>query len=472
VTAAPIRSGTDRPDDPAEGAAAALAGAALEDGDAVADAAAGAPREPKPAGARGGMFRSLRVRNYRLYASGQLISLTGTWMQRVAQDWLILELTNSGTILGLVTMLQFAPSIVLSPFGGVLADRVEKRKLLMVTQTCISTCAMVLGILVLTHHIHVWHVILLASILGVVTSLDAPGRQSFVVEMVGKDDLQNAVALNAAIFNSGRVLGPSIAGVVIAAVGTGWAFVGNSLFTLAVVTALARMRPAELHPAPRVARAKGQVREGLRYIRSRRAVWVPMTLAAIVGVFGQSLQITSALLARQVFGLGADAYGLLTTATAVGAFTGAILATRRSGPATNRQLLQRAFIFGAFEVVSGLLPSFIATAGALVFVGFFMITFGTSSNSAVQLGIEPTMRGRVMAIYLVCSMGGGALGGPLVGHVAQVFTPRVAVAAGGTVIMLASVLLALYLGSTTESVRSSAASRGSGARGSADKAEA
>ncbi|HKC28658.1 MAG TPA: MFS transporter [Jatrophihabitans sp.] len=221
------------------------------------------------------MFRSLRVRNYRLYASGQLISLTGTWMQRVAQDWLVLELTNSGTALGVVTALQFGPSLLLGLWGGVIADRGDKRRILLATQSALSVVALLLGLLDVAGVVQYWHVLVLATALGLITAIDTPVRQSFVVEMVGKDDLTNAVGLNSAIFNSGRIIGPAVAGVMISAVGTGWAFIANAASGIAVVTALVRMRPDELFPSPALARARGQLREGLRYVRARPDLVAP-----------------------------------------------------------------------------------------------------------------------------------------------------------------------------------------------------
>ena len=422
----------------------------LQKADPIAeDEADVVPAETTPGpGVRKSMFRALRVRNYRLYAMAQLISLTGTWMQRVAQDWLVLDISNSGTILGLLTTLQFGPSILISPLGGVLADRVDKRRLLMATQTAQASCALVLGLLVLADRVQLWHVVTLAGCLGVVTAIDAPARQSFVIEMVGVEDMPNAVAMNSTIFNLGRVLGPSIAGFVIAAVGTGYAFVGNAAATLVVVVAMLAMRVEELIRSPRIARAKGQLRDAVGYIRARPAVWVPMALAAVVGVFGQSLQLTAALLARKVFDLGADAYGLLTTATALGAVTAAIMATRRSTAKTNAQLLLAAFLFGAAEVLSGVVPNFLGTTMAMAVVGFCMVSFATAANAAVQIGIEATMRGRVMALYLVCTIGGGSIGSPIIGWCAQTFGPRPAIVGAGIIVMTASVALAGYLART------------------------
>jgi len=399
---------------------------------------------PPPAGATGGMFRSLRVRNYRLYASGQLISLTGTWMQRVAQDWLVLELTNSGTALGLVTALQFGPSLLLGLWGGVLADRLDKRKLLLVTQTGLAVLALVLGLLDVTGVVQYWHVLVLATLLGLTSSIDTPVRQSFVIEMVGQQDLTNAVAINSTIFNSGRIIGPALAGVLITAVGTGWAFIANATSSIAVLAGLVLMRTEELHPAPAVVRARGQLREGLRYVRRRRDLVLTMVLIFVFGTFGLNFAITCALLAKQVFHRGASGYGLLSTALALGAFSGAVLATRRTKRPSALFLLGMAAVFSVAEVTTGLMPDFWLTAALLVPTGLAMLSVTTAANSHVQLGVAPTMRGRVMALYLMCFMGGTPLGAPLVGWLAEVAGPRWGMIGGGLVCLASVALLAAW----------------------------
>lgn len=388
------------------------------------------------------MFRSLHVRNYRLYASGQLISLTGTWMQRVAQDWLVLELTNSGTALGIVTALQFGPSLLLGLWGGVIADRGDKRRILLATQTGLALAALVLGLLDVAGVVAYWHVLVLATVLGLIAAVDTPVRQSFVVEMVGRDDLANAVAINSTIFNSGRIIGPAVAGVMITAVGTGWAFVANAASSIAVIAGLALMRTAELHPSPPVARGKGQLREGFAYVRSRSDLVLAMLLVFVVGTFGLNFQITTALIAKQVFHRSASGYGLLSTALAVGAFGGAVLATRRVRRPSQAFLVSAAGAFGVLEILAGLMPGFDSTAALLVPTGLAMLTFTTAANSSVQLGVEPTMRGRVMALYLVCFMGGTPLGAPIIGWAAGAFGPRWGLVGGGLVCVVAAVLLA------------------------------
>jgi MFS family permease len=387
------------------------------------------------------MFRSLRVRNYRLYAAGQLVSLTGTWMQRVAQDWLVLELTNSGTALGIVTALQFLPSLLFGLWGGLLADRYDKRKLLLATQTGLALVALILGVLDVTGIVQYWQVLVLALALGLVSAIDSPVRQSFVVEMVGPDDLTNAVGLNSTIFNSARILGPAVAGVMITAIGTGWAFVANGISSIAVLTGLALMRPAELRPSPAIDRIRGQLRAGLHYVRQRQDLLLTMVLVFVVGTFGLNFQITTALLAKQVFHRSATGYGLLSTALAVGACVGAVLATRRRTRPSLLFLLLAAMAFGLLEILAGSMPGFGATALMLVLVGLAMLTFTTAANSSVQLGVEATMRGRVMALYLMCFLGGT----PIVGWVANTVGPRWGMIGGGLVCMAMAVGMALYL---------------------------
>jgi MFS family permease len=391
------------------------------------------------------MFRSLRVRNYRLYASGQLVSLTGTWMQRFAQDWLVLTLTNSGTALGIVTALQFGPSLVLGLWGGVLADRYDKRTLLLVTQSSLAVVALVLGLLDVSGVVQYWHVLVLAGALGVITSFDTPVRQSFVVEMVGRDELANAVAINSTIFNAGRVLGPAIAGVMISGVGTGVVFLVNAASSVAVLVGIALMRTSELFPAPALGRARGQLKAGFSYVRGRPDLVLTMVLVFVIGTFGLNFQITTALLAKQVFHRTASGYGLLSTALAVGACVGAVLATRRVRRPTQLFLIVAALVFSVLEIGAGVMPNFDATAVLLVPTGLVMLTFSTAANASVQLGVEPTMRGRVMALYLVCFMGGTPFGAPIIGWVAGAFGPRWGLVGGGLICLFAALGLAALI---------------------------
>jgi MFS family permease len=388
------------------------------------------------------MFRSLRVRNYRLYASGQLISLTGTWMQRVAQDWLVLELTNSGTALGIITALQFGPSLLFGLWGGVIADRGDKRRILFATQGLLAVAALALGLLDVTGVVQYWHVMVLATVLGLIAAVDTPVRQSFVVEMVGREDLVNAVGINSTIFNAARILGPAVAGIMITAVGTGWAFLVNALSSVGVLTALWLMRTAELYPSPPLVRAKGQLRDGFLYVRGRSDLMLTMALVFIIGTFGLNFQITTALMAKQVFHRGAGGYGLLSTTLAIGACVGAVLATRRRMRPSQLFLVVAAVGFGVLEIGAGMMPTYGLTALLLVPTGLAMLTLTTAANSSVQLGVEPTMRGRVMALYLMCFMGGTPLGAPIVGWLAGTAGARWGMIGGGLICVIATLAIA------------------------------
>ncbi|HEY0169279.1 MAG TPA: MFS transporter [Jatrophihabitans sp.] len=413
------------------------------------------PAAPTPAGvaepapvSRGrwpSPLRSLAVRNYRLYFSGQLISLTGTWAQRVAQDWLVLELTDSGAALGIVTALQFAPALLLSLYGGALADRGDKRKLMLATQTGMGLTALALGLLDVSGVVTLWQVFALAALLGVFSALDTPIRQSFVVEMVGPADLPNAVALNSMNFNLARIIGPAVAGLVITAFGTGWAFLGNAVSSVAVLGGLVLMRAAELIPSDPVRRQPGQYRAAIRYVRTRSDLVLPMLLMFIVGTFGMNFQISIALFAKQVFHRGADSFGLLSTMLAVGATLGALASTTRRHRPTRLFLVGAALAFSLTEVLAAVMPSFELLALALVPAGFAMITLAQSANATVQLGVEPTMRGRVMGLYILCFMGGTPIGAPIVGWVAELFGPRWGMLGGGLICLVATLVVAGYL---------------------------
>jgi MFS family permease len=389
------------------------------------------------------MFRAMRVRNYRLYLGGQIVSLTGTWMQRVAQDWLVLELSDSGIALGITTALQFGPTLLFSLWGGVLADRYDKRRILMITQSVMALIALSLGLLDLAGVVQLWQVYLLAGCLGVTSALDVPVRQSFVVEMVGRPDLPNAVGLNAATFNSARILGPAIAGLMINAAGTGSVFLVNAGSTVAVIAGLALMRPGELHVSPKVARANGQLREGLRYVRNRTDLILTMLMVFTIGTFGLNFQVTLALVARFTFGRGAGSYGLLSTALAVGSLCGALLATRRRKRARLRFLFAALLAFGLLEITVGLMPTYLSVALVLIPAGAVALSFTVAANSSVQLSVEPTMRGRVMALYLLCFMGGTPIGAPAIGALADAFGARVGLMSGGIACVLIASTLAI-----------------------------
>jgi MFS family permease len=394
----------------------------------------------------GGTFRSLRTRNYRLFAAGQVVSLSGTWGQRVAQDWLVLELSgNSGVALGITTGLQFLPVLLFGLYGGVLADRYDKRRLLLGAQAAMALLALALAALDLSGAVQLWHVYALAFGLGLASVVDTPVRQAFVSEMVGPDDLPNAVSLNSATFNSARIVGPALAGAAIAAVGTGWVFVANALSYVAVLAGLAAMRTSELHAGQRLPRAKGQLREGLSYVRSRPDLLVPIVLVFMVGTFGLNFQITLALVVKEVFERGAGAYGLLSAFLAVGSLIGALASARRTGPPRQRTLFAAVLAFGLLEVAVGLAPTYVVMAALLVPTGAAVLTFTTTANAIVQLGSAPQVRGRVMALYILVFLGGTPLGAPLIGGLAEAFGPRSSIVLGGVVTALSGLVAAVVM---------------------------
>ncbi len=365
-------------------------------------------------------------------------------MQRVAQDWLVLQLThNSGTALGITTGLQFAP-MLFSMWGGVIADRYSKRRILMTTQTLMGGLALVLGLLALTGVVRIWQVYLLAFALGMVTVVDNPTRQAFAVEMVGKYGMANAIALNSAVFNLARIVGPAVAGLVIAAVGTPTAFLINAASYGAVILGLKLMRPEELYQVPRAPRSPGQLRLTLDYVRARPQLWTTMLLVFFVSTFGMNFQVTNALMSRAVFHTGASSFGLASTMYAVGALGGALVAARRSRP-TLRLLIATSFAFSVLEVATGLMPNFWTFALALIPTGLALLTYTTASNSTTQLNTTAEMRGRVMGVYMMIFLGGAPIGSPLAGWIAEEFGARMSVISGGVISLAATVAVTCLL---------------------------
>jgi MFS family permease len=385
-------------------------------------------------------FRSLHNRNYRLYAAGGVVSNTGTWMQRVAQDWLVLSLTRhsgDGSIaLGITTGLQFLPILLFSAYGGVVADRFPKRRMLQVTQAAMALTSMFLGVLALTGAAKTWHVFAIAFVFGIGAAFDAPARQSFVSEMVGPDDLTNAVGLNSASFNMARIVGPALAGGLIALFGSGVQATGavillNALSYGAVIYALQRMRECELDSPELSRRGKGMVRDGVRYVRGRPDVMLVLAIVFFAGTFGMNFQMTSALMATQVFHKGAGEYGLLGTTMAIGSLAGALLAARRVGRPRQRLLIGAALAFGVVEIFSGLMPSYATFALISPLIGLTALTMVTAANATVQLSVAPEMRGRVMALYMMIFQGGTPLGAPIVGWVGHSLGARWTLLGGG-----------------------------------------
>ena len=400
-------------------------------------------------------FRSLQVRNYRLWATGALVSNTGTWMQRVAQDWLVLTVLthSSGVAVGITTGLQFAPILLLAPVTGAVADRFDRRRVLFCTQSAMGLCALVLGLLVVSHAARLWQVFLLAGLLGAAAAFDAPVRQTFVAEMVPAADLPNAVGLNSASFHAGRLIGPGLAGLLIHWFGTGPVFLINAASFGAVLVSLARMRRAELIPMPRSRRGAGGVLEGLRYVRRRPDLILILVIVGAVGTFGLNFQLTTALMARLAFHQGSGAYGLLGSVMAIGSVAGALIAARRERP--NPRLVIRATLaFGVAASVAALMPGYGWFAVALIPVGLSSLTLMTAANTTVQLSTDPVMRGRVMALYMAIFMGGTPIGAPILGWVGQTFGARWTILVGGLVsIVVGLVALALRPGSSREPER-------------------
>jgi len=354
-----------------------------------------------------------------------VVSNTGTWMQRVAQDWLVLELTHgSGTALGIATGLQFLPQLLFSLWGGVIADRYRKRNILLATQAIMGMLALILGVLALTGVVTVWQVYLLAFTLGLVAVVDNPTRQTFVAEMVGSEGMANAIALNSATFNLARIAGPAVAGLVIGAIGTPAAFLVNAASYGAVLVGLKLMRVSELRPVTRAPKAKGQLREALRYVRARPELWLTLVLVFFVATFG---------MASAMF--------------AFGALGGALAAARRARPSM-RLLLITAFAFGLLEVTTGLMPVFWSFLVMLVPTGLALLMFSTAANSTTQLSTTAAVRGRVMGLYLLVFLGGAPLGSPLVGWAAEQFGARASLIVGGVISAAAAVGVALLLART------------------------
>ncbi|CAL8975002.1 Enterobactin exporter EntS [Cellulomonas sp. T2.31MG-18] len=390
-------------------------------------------------------FSSLRFRNYRLWFGGALVANIGTWMQRVAQDWLVLtQLSHdSGVAVGVVTALQFAPILALSAWAGVLADRVDRRKLLMLTQGLMGVLAAGLGALVLSGHAQLWHVYLFALALGAVSAVDAPVRQTFVAELVPPDKLSNAVGLNSASFNAARLIGPGLAGLLIAAVGTGWVFLINAISFAGTILALVWMHSGELHRMPLAPRAKGQIREGLAYVRQRTDIMLIMVVMSVVSTFGLNFQLTSAMMARTVFHKGAGQYGILGSILAIGSLAGALLAARRERPRV-RLVIGAAFGFGVAAGVLALMPTYPSFAIACIPVGLASLTMMTAANATIQMSTDPAVRGRVMSLYMMVFMGATPIGSPVVGWIGQQFGARWSIGIGSITALLVSTGAAIW----------------------------
>jgi MFS family permease len=385
-------------------------------------------------------FRSLRTYNFRLYASGQALSLIGTWMQRLGQEWLVLDLTGSGSWLGAVAALQFLPLLLIGPWGGLIADRVDKRKLLLATQTTAGLLAAMLGVVTLSGAVQLWMVMVFALALGVVTALDNPTRQAFVVEMVGQDDVTNAVTLNSVMVNAARAIGPAVAGLMIASVGMAPTFLLNAASYALVVAALWAMNTDLLERGMRAVRGPGQLREGFRYVARRPALRTPLVLMVVAGMFAYEFTVTLPLLARYAFDGDARTLGILNSAFGIGAVVGGLVTASRDKP-TDRSLLLAAVSFGTLLLLTSVAPTLWIAAAALLATGAVSITFLASANSLLQLRAPAEYRGRIMSLWAIALMGTTPIGAPIVGWLGQVAGARASLAVGGAATVLAAAVV-------------------------------
>ena len=391
-------------------------------------------------------FASLRNRNYRLYFTGQIISVSGTWMQRLAQAWLILQLTNnSGVALGVETGLQFLPMLIFGAWGGVIADRFDKRRLLYGTSTAAGLLALGLGLIVWSGTATVPIVFVFSVLLGFTNVIDIPARQVFVMEMVGREEVANAVGLNSVVMNTSRVVGPAIGGILIEVIGIAPCFFLNAASYVAVIVALAMMDASRLMPAPRVPRAKGQLREGFRYVWSEPLVRTPLLMMAVIGTLAFNFQVVIPLMSTKTFGLGAGGFGGLLSVMGVGAILGALGAASRRGVSYTR-LLGLTFAMGFAILGASVAPTLATEVVALFVMGLTTFAFIATANTTLQLTSRPDMRGRVMALYAIAFLGSTPIGSPIVGWISSMWGPRIGFAVGGVAAIVSGALAAWSLG--------------------------
>jgi MFS family permease len=384
-------------------------------------------------------FSSLSNPNYRKFFFGQTTSLVGTWMQTTAQSWLVFTLTHSATDIGFVVALQTLPVLLLGPYGGVIADRVDKRRLMIVLQSFMGVQAAILAVLSLTHVVNYFDVCVLAVVLGLNNCFENPSRQAFVLEMVGTDNLRNAVSLNSTMNNVARAVGPAVAGIIIAALGEGWCFALNAASFIAVVASLVAMDQSQLHPSVPTIRAKGQLREGLRYVARTPALAIPLVMMALVGMLAYEFQVTLPIVAGTVFHGSSTIYGVLMAAMGVGAIIGGLWTAAR-GKTGVRAMIRAALIFGVVMTFAALAPVLAVELIALAMVGFASVSFLSMANSTLQLGTDPQMRGRVMALWAVAFMGSTPIGGPLIGWITSAFGARTGLGVGAASCLVAGLI--------------------------------
>ncbi len=382
-------------------------------------------------------FASLATPNYRRWFTGQAVSLTGTWMQTVAQSWLVYELTASASLLGAVIAVQTLPTLVLGPYGGVVADRLDKRRMLVALHTAMGVQALLLGLLTVSGLVALWHVFVLAGVLGLNRAFESPARQAFVLEMVGPDDLRNAVSLNSVLTNAARAVGPAVAGVVITAGGTGFCFLLNAASFVAVVTSLLRMDTSRITPSTPARREPGQLRAGMAYVRRTPELAVPLVMMALVGCLAYEFQVVLPVVARESFGGSADTYGFLTAAMGVGAVAGGLVVAARGRTGTPA-LVRTAVAFGTAMLAAAAAPSLWVALVAMAAVGAVSVAFLSQGNSTLQLASAPDMRGRVMGLWSVAFLGSTPVGGPIAGWVSEQFGGRAGLALGAAACLVAA----------------------------------
>ncbi len=389
-------------------------------------------------------FASLQIRNYRRFQGSQLLAHTAGWMQRIATDWLVLEITGNIAAVGLTVFLQWGPMLLLGPYGGVIADRFSKRKLLMGVYAVFAVLSALLATLALTGVVELWHVYVISVIIGCVFVVESPARVVLVSEMVEPKLLQNAISLNASVFHFGGFIGPAVAGVIIAVAGSGWAIGGNALAALVVVITLATLRSDELRIIPVQPRQGGQIRQALRYARSKPTIFWPVIMLMFVAVFGMSLPVILTGMANEVYESGSTGYGLYSSLVAIGALTGALLSTRMR-TLRLRTIIAAMLIYGALQALAGLAPWYAAFLALLVGVGLARLVYAIMADSLVQLSCNPGIRGRVMSFYVITMVGGQALGGPLMGGLAELLGPRTALVMSGAVPALAAIVIGVLI---------------------------
>ena len=388
-----------------------------------------------------GNWRSFRHRNYRILFPANTVSNIGSWAQRIAQDWLVLELTNNnGTYLGLVTAVQFAPVLLFSLHGGKLADKFNKRKVLILTNIAGGAASLGLGALVITELVQLWHVFALAAVLGISTAIDAPVRQSFTTEVVGQTDLPNAVSLNSANFNAGRLVGPALSGGLIAAFGTGPSFIVNGLSYFFVIAALANLNEKAFFHLDRP-KSDGSIREGIAYAKARPDIYVVMLMVFFLATFGLNFQIFNALMATQEFGLGPASFGLMGTFIAIGSLSGAIGSARLERFRNTKFVIRGGIAFSISIMMLSVLPNYISYVIWLPICGVTALTTLVSANSIVQTSTDPAIRGRVMGVYLLIFMGGTPFGSPLIGATTDLIGIRPTIALCGGISLFASLYI-------------------------------